>query len=47
MNARSLAEMVGATTVIKLDDVNQEFVGWTPDAPDNGFPIEGAKGYIF
>ena len=46
MNARSLAEMVGATTVIKLDDVNQEFVGWTPDAPGNGFPIEGAKGYI-
>ena len=46
MNARSLAEMIGATTVIKLDDVNQEFVGWTPDAPDNGFPIEGAKGYI-
>ena len=46
MNARSLAEMIGATTVIKFDDVNQEFVGWTPDAPDNGFPIEGAKGYI-
>ena len=46
MNARSLAEMIGATTVIKLDDVNQEFVGWTPDAPDNGFSIEGAKGYI-
>ena len=46
MNARSLAEMVGATTVIKLDDVNQGFVGWTPDAPDNGFSIEGAKGYI-
>ena len=46
MNARSLAEMVGATTVIKLDDVNQKFVGWTPNAPDNGFPIEGAKGYI-
>ena len=46
MNARSLAEMVGATTVIKLDDVTQAFVGWTPDAPDNGFSIEGAKGYI-
>ncbi|MXY99526.1 T9SS type A sorting domain-containing protein, partial [Candidatus Poribacteria bacterium] len=46
MDARSLAEMVGATMVIKLDDVNQEYVGWTPDAPDNGFPIEGAKGYI-
>ncbi len=46
MNARSMAEMVGATTVIELDDVNQEFIGWTPDAPDNGFSIEGAKGYI-
>ena len=46
MNARSLAKMVGATTVIMLDDANQKFVGWTPDAPDDGFPIEGAKGYI-
>ena len=46
MNARSLAEMVGATTVIALNEVRQEFVGWTPDAPDNGFPIEGGKGYI-
>ena len=46
MNARSLSEMVGATMVIKLDDVNQKYVGWTSDAPDNGFPIEGAKGYI-
>ncbi len=46
MSARSLAEMVGATTVIAFDEVKQEFVGWTPDAPDNGFPIEGGKGYI-
>ena len=46
MTARSLAEMVGATTVIALDAVNQKFVGWTPDAPDDGFPIEGGKGYI-
>ncbi len=46
MTARSLAEMIGATTVIALDEVNQEFVGWTPDAPDDGFPIEGGKGYI-
>ena len=46
MNARSLAKMVGATTVIMLDDANQKFVGWTPNAPDDGFPIEGAKGYI-
>ena len=46
MTARSLAEMIGATTVIALDEVKQKFVGWTPDAPDDGFPIEGGKGYI-
>ena len=46
MTARFLAEMIGATTVIMLDEVRQEFVGWTPDAPDDGFPIEGGKGYI-
>ena len=46
MTARSLAVKTGATTVITLDAANQVFVGWTPNAPDNGFPIEGAKGYI-
>ena len=46
MNARSLAKLVGATAVITLDAANQRFVGWTPDAPDDGFRIEGAKGYI-
>ena len=46
MTARSLADMVGATTVIALDEVRQKFVGWIPDAPDDGFPIEGGKGYI-
>ena len=46
MTARSLADMAGATAVITLDAVNQRFVGWTPDAPHDGFPIEGAKGYI-
>ncbi len=46
MTARSLAVKTGATTVITLDAANQQFVGWTPDAPDDGFPIEGAKGYI-
>lgn len=46
MTARSLAEMVGATTVIAFDEMRQEFIGWTPDAPDDGFPIEGGKGYI-
>ena len=46
MTARSLAEKIGATMVITLDEMNQKFVGWTPDAPDDGFPIEGGKGYI-
>ena len=44
--ARSLMELLGATTVIGLDADNQQFVGFTADAPDNGFPIEGGAGYI-
>ena len=44
--ARSLAVKTGATTVIALDAANQKFLAWTPTAPDDGFPIEGAKGYI-
>ena len=44
--ARSLAVKIGATTVVTLDAANQQFVAWTPNAPDDGFPIEGAKGYI-
>ena len=46
MAARSLAVKTGATTVITLDAANQRFVAWTPNAPDDGFPIEGGKGYI-
>ncbi|RKU05542.1 hypothetical protein C6503_27130 [Candidatus Poribacteria bacterium] len=46
MTARSLAVKTGATTVITLDTANQAFSAWTPNAPDDGFPIEGAKGYI-
>ena len=46
MTAKSLAAMTGATTVITLDTAIQSFVGWTPDAPDDGFAIEGGKGYI-
>ena len=41
MTAKSLAALTGATTVITLDTANQQFVGWTPTAPDDGFPIEG------
>ena len=46
MTARSLALKTGATTLIRLDAANQRFLAWTPNAPDDGFPIEGAKGYI-
>ena len=46
MTARSLAVITDATAVITFDTAHQEFVAWTPNAPDNGFPIEGAKGYI-
>jgi predicted DNA-binding protein (UPF0251 family) len=44
--ARSLGEYISATTVIKLDEARQRFVGFTLDAPDDGFAIEGGKGYI-
>ena len=46
MTAKSLAALTGATTVITLDTAHQQFVGWTPSAPDDGFAIEGGKGYI-
>ena len=46
MTAKSLAALTGATTVITLDAAKQQFVGWTPSAPDDGFAIEGGKGYI-
>jgi len=44
--ARSFAETLSATVVIKLDEARQRFVGFTLDAPDDGFAIEGSKGYI-
>jgi hypothetical protein len=44
--ARSFAEELFATVVIKLDESRQRFVGFTLDAPDDGFAIEGGKGYI-
>ena len=46
MSAKTIAALTGATTVIALDEASQQFVGWTPGAPDDGFPIEGGKGYI-
>ena len=44
--ARSLAMHLGATTVIMLDGDMQQFVGFTPDAMDDGFEIKGGMGYI-
>ena len=44
--ARSLMGLLSATTVIGLDADNQQFIGFTADAPDNGFLIEGGAGYI-
>ena len=46
MTAKSLAGIAGATMVIALDAKNQQFIGWTPSAPNDGFPIEGGQGYI-
>ena len=46
MTAKSLVALTGATTIIRFDASTQRFVAWTPDAPNDGFPIEGGKGYI-
>ena len=46
MTAKSLVALTGATTILTLDAAKQRFVAWTPGAPDDGFPIEGGKGYI-
>ena len=44
--ARSFAKEIGATVVIKYDNMLGKFVGFTPFAPDSGFSIEGGQGYI-
>ena len=46
ITAKSLVAMTGATTIIMLDTATQQFVAWTPSAPNDGFPVEGGKGYI-
>ena len=46
MTAKSLVALTGATTIITLDAATQRFIAWTPSAADDGFPIEGGKGYI-
>ena len=46
MTAKSLAGIAGATMVIAFDAQSQRFIGWTPSAPNEGFPIQGGMGYI-
>ena len=46
ITAKTLVAMAGATTIIQMDAVNQRFIAWTPSAPNDGFSIEGGKGYI-
>lgn len=44
--ARSFAEFLEATTVIKFDEKRSRFVGFTVDMAGDGFEVEGGKGYI-
>jgi hypothetical protein len=44
--ARSFAEEISATVVIKYDEALGRFVGFTPAHPGDGFLLEGGKGYI-
>ncbi|MDE0428089.1 MAG: T9SS type A sorting domain-containing protein [Candidatus Poribacteria bacterium] len=44
--AKSLAEILGATAIIQLDAAKQDFLGYTIADEDNGFSIDGGKGYI-
>lgn len=46
MTAKSLAGITGSSMVIALDAKSQSFIGWTPDAPNDGFSIDGGQGYI-
>ena len=44
--AKSLAEMLTATVVIKLDSTTQRFIGYTMADEGDGFAIDGGMGYI-
>ena len=46
MTAKSLAGITGSTMVIALDAKSQSFIGWTPNAPNDGFSVDGGQGYI-
>ncbi len=44
--AKSLAELVGSTVVIRLNAETQKFEGFVVIEDNDGFDIEGGKGYI-
>ena len=44
--AKSLAEKLSATIVIKLDAENQAFVGYSAAEEGDGYEIDGSSGYI-
>ena len=44
--AHSLADMLGATVVIKLDPMSKEFIAYSVAEGDDGFAIGGDQGYI-
>ena len=44
--ARSFMEEIGATIIIEYDSAAGGFTGFTANSSNNGFPIEGGKGYI-
>jgi len=44
--AKSFAELLKATVVIKLDETHKRFIGFTVEDEDDGFSVEGGKGYI-
>ena len=44
--AKSLAEMLNATLVIRLDVVTQNFIAYTAVDEGDGFSIDGGQGYI-
>ena len=46
MTAKSLVSLTGATTILAFDAMKQQFIAWTPGAPNDGFSIEGGQGYI-
>ena len=44
--AKSFADMLSATVVIKLDAAKQSFVGYSAAEEGEGFEIDGSSGYI-